>query len=199
MPREVDIRGDRAMDFPNLQEPLTITHARVFACRYQRWEAIGDLTNLVSLEVFDWLAPDFGPLRPLLKLEQLWVNHLPHVLSLNALSSLQSLRRLVLETLPSWDGSKVTQVDSLAPLRELPLEEINMFGVRPASKSVDDLLAIPTLKRARLSKFAASEIKKINAQIPDEFVDWQTPNWGSAAQVEATREALPSGITYRVP
>lgn len=153
----------------------------------------------MSLEVFDWLAPDFEPLRPLLKLEQLWVSHLPHVVSLEALSSLRSLRRLVLETLASWDGSKVSQGDSLAPLRELPLEEINMFGVRPASKSVDDLLAIPTLTRARPSKFAASEIKKINAQIPNEFVDWQTPTWGSAAQVETTREALPSGITYRVP
>lgn len=108
-----------------------------------------------------------------------------------------ALRRLILETRPSWDGSKVTQVDSLEPLRGLPLGEINMFGVRPASKTVDDLLAIPTLKRARWSKFAAKEIKEINAVIPNEFVEWQEPTWGSAAEVAATKEALPTGISFR--
>ena len=40
-----------------------------------------------------------------------------------------------------------------------------MFGVRPASNAVDDLLAIPTRKRARLSKFAAQEIKRISTVI----------------------------------
>ena len=144
------------------------------------------MVNLVSLEVVDWLAPDFSALRPLVRLEQLHVRHMPRITDLEALSSLTSLRRLILETLPSWDGSKVTQVDSLAPLRELPLEEVNMFGVRPASKSVEDLLAIPTLRKARLSKFAIKEIRKINAMIPNEYVAWQEPSWGSAAEVTAT-------------
>lgn len=74
-----------------------------------------------------------------------------------------------------------------------------MFGVRPASKSVDDLLAIPTLKKARLSKFAAKEIRRINAVIPNEFVEWQEPSWGSAAEVEKTKEALPTGVSFRTP
>jgi len=74
-----------------------------------------------------------------------------------------------------------------------------MFGVRPASKSVDALLAIPTLRRARLSKFAAKEIKRINAVIPNEYVAWKHPHWGSAAEVKASREALPTGITFRTP
>ncbi|WP_248581758.1 hypothetical protein [Nocardioides sp. InS609-2] len=199
MAREVDIRGDRSVDFPRLDDPLTITHARMFACRYERWDAIGALTNLVSLEVFDWLAPTFDALRPLQRLEQLRVQHLPHVTSLDALGSLSSLRRLILETRPSWDGSKVTQVDTLEPLRGLPLEEVNMFGVRPASKSVDDLLAIPTLKKARLPKFAAKEIRRINPVIPNEFVEWQEPSWGSAAEVEKTKEALPTGVSFRTP
>jgi hypothetical protein len=53
------------------------------------------------------------------------------------------------------------------------LEEMNVFGVRPRSKAVDDLLAIPTLKKARVSKFKASEIKRLNAAIPNEWVDWR--------------------------
>lgn len=199
MAKEVDIRGDGSASFPALENPLTITHARVMACRYENWDAIGALVNLVSLEVFDWLAPSFDALRPLQRLEQLQVQHLPLVTSLEALGSLGSLRRLILETRPSWDGSRVTQVDTLAPLRGLPLEEINMFGVRPASKSVEDLLAIPTLRKARLSKFAVKEIKRLNAAVPNEFVAWQEPAWGSAAEVEKTKEALPTGISFRTP
>ena len=108
---------------------------------------------------------------------------------------LTGLRRLILETLPSCDSSKVTQVDSLEPLRALPLEELNMSGVRPASRGVDELLTIPTLRRrVRLSKFAAKEIKRIN-----EFVVWHQPSWGSAAEVEASGEPLPTGISFRTP
>jgi len=199
MPKEVDIRGDRARKFPLLEDPLSITHARVMACKFEDWAPIARLTNLVSLEVFDWLAPDFEPLRPLTRLVQLRVQHLPNVTRLDGLADLKSLRRLILETRPSWDGSKVTQVESLGPLRGLPLEEINMFGVRPVSKSVDDLLAIPSLRRARLSKFAAKEIKRINAMIANEYVAWDSPAWGSAAEVEKTGAALPIGTSFRVP
>lgn len=199
MPKEVDIRGERALDFPELDDPLGITHARVFACRFERWDAIGALINLVSLEVVDWLGPSLDALRPLTRLEQLRVQHLPHVSSVDPLSRLVSLRRLILETRPSWDGSKVTEVDSLEPLRGIPLEEVNMFGVRPASKSVDDLLAIPTLRKARLSKFSAKEIKRINALFPNEYVSWEVPAWGSAAEVAVAREPLPSGTTFRSP
>ena len=199
VPKEVDIRGQRGLDFPDLEQPLSITHARVFACRFERWDAIGTFANLVSLEVFDWLASDLDALRPLLRLEQLRIQHLPRVTNIDALGSLISLRRLILETRPSWDGSKVTQIDTLQPLRGLALEEVNLFGVRPASKSVDDLMAIPTLKKARLSKFAAKEIKKINASVANEFVAWQEPGWGSAAEVARTGEALPSGISFRTP
>jgi hypothetical protein len=199
MAKEVDIRGDRDLDFPELDDPLSITHARVLACKFERWTAIGRLTNLVSLEVVDWHGTDFEALRPLSQLVQLRVQHMPKVTRLDGLEDLKSLRRLILETLPSWDGSRVTQVESLEPLRMLPLEEVNMFGVRPVSKSVDDLLAIPTLRKARLSKFAAKEIKRINATTSNEFVAWESPAWGSAAEVEATGNALPTGTSFRAP
>jgi len=181
MTKSIYLRDDRALDFPVFEGAKEITHARVIACRYERWDAIGQLTNLLSLEVFEWLAPTFDALRPLRKLQQLRVHHLPHVTSLDALSSLMSLERLILETRPGWDGSKVTQVESLKPLRDLPLEEVNMFGVRPASRSVDDLLAIPSLKKARLSKFAAKEIRRINELIPNEYVQWKLAGGGVAA------------------
>lgn len=170
MARKVDIRGDRSEHFPTLPDASTITHARVLACRYEVWDAIGGLTSLTSLEVVDWHGPDLEALRPLDRLEQLRIQHMPKVTSLAGLEGLTSLRRLVLETLPSWDGSKVTEVESLAPLRELPIEELNMFGVRPASRSVEELLEIPTLRKARLSTFAAREIKRINDVLPDEYV-----------------------------
>lgn len=174
---KVEIRGDRSSDFPSLDRVAEVTHVRVVECRYEQWDAIGELRDLVSLEVYGWLPASFDALRPLDGLRQLRIHHLPNVSSLAGLSNLRSLRRLILETRPSWDGSKVTQVDSLEPLRNLPLEEVNMFGVRPESKAVDDLLAIPTLKRARLSKFAAQQIKLINTVVPNEFVTWQEPAW----------------------
>lgn len=177
MAKELDIRGDRALAFPTIEDPLSFTHARVLACCYEQWAALGQLTNLISLEVIDWHARDFEALRPLRHLEQLKVTHLPKVTNLDALADLISLRRLILETIPSWDSSgKVTQVDSLEPLKRLPLEEVQMFGVRPASKSVDDLLAIPILRQARLSKFAAKEIKRIKAVLPDDYVNWEAPD-----------------------
>jgi hypothetical protein len=177
VPLRVEIRGDRSLEFPELDHADEITHARIVCCRFERWDEISRLQHLTSLEVIEWLGPSFDALRPLGELEQLHIHHMPHVTNLNALGDLQSLRRLILETRPSWDGSRVTQVDSLEPLRSLALEEINMFGVRPASKAVDDLLAIPTLKTARLSKFAVPQIKRINAMIANERVDWREPSW----------------------
>lgn len=198
--REVDIRGDRSVAFPDLDDPLTITHARVLACKYEDWNGIGRLTNLISLEVSDWLGSDFSPLQSLTSLEQLKITHLPRISSLAPLAGLVSLKRLILETIPSWDSSgKVTEIETLAPLRDLPLEEVNLFGVRPQSKAVDDLLDIKTLRRVRLSKFAAKEIKRINALVPNEFVDWHDLAWGSAAEAESAGGSLPTGISFRQP
>jgi hypothetical protein len=171
---ELDLRGDRNAVFVAPPEPLRFTRARILACRFENWDALGEMSNLVSLEVIDWYAETLDALRPLRQLEQLKITHLPKITSLAPLSELVSLRRLILETIPSWDSSgKVTQVESLRPLCALPLEEVNMFGVRPASRAVDELLEIATLRKARLSKFAAKEIERINAVIPNEYVAWQ--------------------------
>jgi hypothetical protein len=194
--KEVDIRGDSARAFPEIDDPLSITHAGVFGCRYQDWDALSRLTNLVSLNIANFEGEDFEALRPLRKIEQLRVFHLPKVTNIDPLAELVSLRRLIFETIPGWDASgKVTQLDSLEPLRGLPLEEVQMFGVRPASKAVDDLLAISTLRQARLSKFAAKEIKRIGAVISDDYVNWQTPEWSAGADPESGS----SGVTFRTP
>jgi hypothetical protein len=199
MSKEVDIRGDRATEFPLLEEPLSITHARVLACRYQRWDAIGSLTNLVSLEVIDWHGSDLEALRPLAKLEQLSITHLPRVTSLDPLSDLTALRRLILGLMASqYYNGKFHEVESLAPLSGLPLEEVTLLGVRPASKAVDDLLAIPTLTKALVVRFAAKERNRLREVVDEEPVAWQTPAWGSSAESE--REGpLSTGITYRTP
>jgi len=198
--REVDIRGDRSVEFPDLDDPLSITNARVLACNYEDWDGIGRLANLTSLEVSSWLGSDLRPLQSLKHLEQLQITHLPNITSLAPLAGLVSLKRLILQTIPGWDSSgKVTEVETLAPLRGLPLEEVNLFGVRPKSRAVDDLLGMHTLQRARLSKFAAKEIKRINALVPNEFVDWRDPDWGSAAAAALAGGTLPTGISFRQP
>ena len=202
MARELMIVGDRQHTFPHIPQPLAITHARVRGCRYDDWAALGELTELVSLEVLDWLAADLEPLRALTKLEQLQLHHLPHVASLDPLADLVSLRRLILATTPGWDSSgKVTEVDSLEPLRHLPLEEVNLFGVRPESRSVDELLEIPTLRVARLSKFPVAEIRRIKAHVQDDWVAWQDPPWGSAEAMNRAPHgtSYPGGISFREP
>lgn len=96
-------------------------------------------------------------------MEDLQIVHLPQITALAPLSGLCRLRRLELATLPSWDASgKFTQVDSLAPLVELPvLEEVNLFGVRPPDRRVDDLLRRAALRRARISGYPRTEIARL--------------------------------------
>jgi hypothetical protein len=163
---------DRELRFPSA--PLLITRARIIECRFKTLAPIGELSNLQSLEIFNYPDADLEPLRPLQKLEQLRIHHLPRVTSLEPLDALQALRRLWLETRPSWDASgKVTEVESLLPLQRIPhLEQVQLFGVRPKSRTIDDLLNLPNLQRARVSKFPKSEIRRLAAAVSNAYCDW---------------------------
>lgn len=197
MAREVDIRGDSSKAFPVLIDPSSITHARVMASKYEEWTAIGELRNLESLEIVHFSGVDLECLRPLTNLVQLSITSLDKVGSLDPLSDLVSLRRLVLENDTSaFINGKTHKVASIAPLRGLPLEEVQPLGVCPVIKSVDDLLAIPSLKRARVARFGVKEQNRLRKVVPDDFVDWDMIDWGSAAEV-AHKGPLPIGITFR--
>jgi hypothetical protein len=91
------------------------------------------------------------------------ITHLPKVTSLAPLAKLKSLKKLTLSTLPGWDTSrKVTLVESLAPLAACPsLEDLELFGVVPESRTVDDLLKIKSLKRVRVSQYSKTEQERL--------------------------------------
>ena len=154
---------DKSRSFPMLAEPQAYTSARIWNCNYQTLRPLARLTSLRSLKVLTFPDPSFEMLTGLRDLEELEVWHLPKVNDLGPLAELRSLTRLVLATLPSWDSSgKVTEVHSLAPLRALRnLTELWLFGVRPPSRSVDDIIAIPSLQVARISKYPKGEIERL--------------------------------------
>jgi hypothetical protein len=159
----LELMRDKARDFPQVDSPQGYASARVWHCGYRTLAPLTRFSNLRTLEIATYPDETLEPLGRLVALEELRILHLPHVTDLAPLTNLRQLRLLSLETLPSWDASgKTTGVLSLKPLAELPhLEEINLFGVRPVSKRVDDLLLSLSLRRARLSKYPKAEIDRL--------------------------------------
>ena len=154
---------DAAKVFPLPSDPASVTSLRIWHCKYRTLAEVAALTNLTALEIATHPDATLEPLAALTNLETLRVLHLPNVSDLGPLRALKRLRRLSLETLPSWDTSgKVTEVASLAPLAELPLlESVELFGVVPASRSIDDLLRVPRLRHAKISKYAKGENERL--------------------------------------
>ena len=141
-----------AQTFPVLPDPSRYESAWIWRCGFGSLSGLGRLTNLRKLEVCGYPDASLDPLRTLNRLEHLSLVHLPAVSSLAPLSCLTGLRRLTLAALPAYDpASTPVEVESLAPLGSLPaLEEVNLFGVRPADRSLGVLWGIPTLRRVRL-------------------------------------------------
>lgn len=145
---------ESAETFPVPADPLRYESAVIWHCRFRSLSGLGRLRGLRKLEVASYPDVSLAPLCALGRLEHLSMVHLPAVASLEPLSSLTALRRLTLAALPIWDpASKPVEVASFAPLGALPnLEEVNLFGVHPADRSVAVLWRIPTLRRARLAE-----------------------------------------------
>lgn len=160
----LDLMRDSSPTFPDLPDPGAYTSARIWHCRYATLRPLARLTNCRTLKIATFPDSSFDMLTGLEKLEVLEVLHLPKVRDIAALAEHKSLTTLELATLPSWDASgKVTEVESLAPLTELTnLTELRLFGVRPPTKSVDDIIAIRSLRVARISKYPKKEIERLS-------------------------------------
>jgi hypothetical protein len=163
----LELLDDKARDFPAIADPGSYSSALVWRCRYRTLAPIAQFAGLRSLKILVFPDTTFDVLAGLSQLEELEVTHLPHVPDLEALAQLRRLRRLHLATLPSWDSSgKVTEVDSLAPLVRLDgLQELWLFGVRPRSKSVDDILAMKSLQVARVHKYPKPEAQRLEQEM----------------------------------
>jgi hypothetical protein len=162
----LELMRTKDKEFPAIDEPETITSARIWYCTYTSLESISKLINLKTLTIASYPDSSLEPLSALHKLESLELVHFPNVKSLLPLSDLKELKKLSLSTLPSWDSSgKTIVVKSLEPIAKLnSLEELSLFGVVPESKDVEALLTSPSLKKVRISKYPKSEQQKINAR-----------------------------------
>jgi hypothetical protein len=165
----LDLMRDAAKEFRLPADPTSVTSLRVWHCKYKSLGGLSVLTNLTALEIATYPDATFEPLALLDQLETLRVLHLPNVRDLRPLRGLKRLRSLSLETLPSWDASgKVTEVESLAPLANLPLlDSVELFGVVPRSRSIDDLLRVSQLRHAKISKFAKGESERLARALAD--------------------------------
>jgi hypothetical protein len=151
----LELVREEAEAFPAVTDPSRYESARIWFCAFRSLSGLGRLQNLRKLEVAGYPESSLDPLRALNRLEHLSMVHLPGVKSLAPLASLAALRRLTLAALPARDPAAVTmEIPSLAPLHSLPaLEEINLFGVRPADRSVKWLWRMPSLRRVRLADY----------------------------------------------
>jgi len=135
---------------------------RVWFCKYRTLRPLAELINLQTLVIAGYPDNDFSSIAALQNLDYLSVLHFPGVTDLAPLRELRALRTLRLSSLPSWDASgKVLEVDSLAPIADLPLlEHLELLGVRPASASLAELEGTAALRSLRVSKYPEAEVAR---------------------------------------
>lgn len=153
---------DKANSMPRDPDGAGVTALRVWHCNYASLAPLAQYPNLTMLVVATYPDMDLEPVASLGDLQYLSLLHLPGVTDLAPLARLPHLRTVRLSTLPSWDSSgKVTEVASLAPLALLPeLAHLELFGVRPASKSLQDLENAVSLTSVRVSKYPKAEVTR---------------------------------------
>lgn len=157
---------DKSKTMPTDHEAPSVTALRAWHCNYTSLAPVAQYANLRTLVIATYPDLDLEPLASLPRLEYLSLLHIPHVSELGPLERMTRLRTVRLATLPSWDSSgKCTVIISLRPLAQLPeLAHIELFGVRPASKSLEDLEAAPGLVSVRVSKYPKAETKRFYDQ-----------------------------------
>ena len=153
---------DKTKAMPTDPDSAEVTALRVWHCNYVLLAPLVQYPNLSTLVVATYPDADLEPIASLNRLEYLSLLHLPGVTDLAPLAQLTHLRTIRLATLPSWDSSgRATEVDSLRPLALLPkLTHLELFGVRPSSKSLHDLEGAASLASVRVSKYPKAEVKR---------------------------------------
>lgn len=161
--------GDKARDFPCIEDPARVTHATIWHCNYRTMADLAKLTNLRSLRVATFPDTSFNALSSLSKLRRLEVWHLPRVSELDALSNCSALRELTLATLPSWDSSgKMTTLNTLEPLSNLPeLRKLVLRGIRVAHGGLRPLHVVARLKSLEIANvFGIEELAALRVAKP---------------------------------
>ena len=150
---------DQAKYFPDIAAPALIRTMRVWACKYKTHEPLAQCFNLEVLMILAYPDAELSPIGALTRLRHLKIVHLPKITSLASLSNCTSLESLSLSPAPSWDASgRVTTIESLDPIASLSnLRHLELFGVRPADKSVAPLERLPSLRTARFAKYPRRE------------------------------------------
>jgi hypothetical protein len=155
---------DKTKAMPTDPDAAEVTALRVWHFNYVSLAPVVQYRNLTNLVVATYPDADLAPLASLTWLEYQSILHLPDVTDLAPLAHLANLRTVRLATLPGWDSSgKTTEVDSLRPLAALPkLTHLELFGVRPASKSLRELEGAANLASVRVSKYPKAEVSRFH-------------------------------------
>ena len=153
---------DSSTHFPHVDEPASVTTARLWHCKFRTVAPLGDLHLLEGLDVATFHDASLTPLERLTRLRYLRLVHLPEVSDLGPLGCLQNLEVLHLSTLPSWDASgKTTEIESLARLARMPaLRHLELFGVHPPDRSLSALEPCVSLVSVRVSGYPLHEVER---------------------------------------
>jgi len=171
-----DLMRDHAKTFPEVADAERYRSARLWYCKLKTVKGIDALCNLEVLVIAGYPDASLDNLIGLRKLRYLSIIDLPKVSSLSALAQLQNIEDLSLATLPSWDSkSRITTVDSLAPIVELPnISHLELLGVCPPERSPGLLTKCGALKSARFSKYDPAAVQNFyletsveNKSVPD--------------------------------
>lgn len=177
-----ELMRDKSSSMPVAPDAADVTALRVWHCSYKSLAQLAYYSNLRILAIASYPDKDLDSVAKLSSLEHLSILHLPDVHDLRPLERLPHLHTLRLATLPSWDSSgKVTIVDSLKPLARIAgLKHLELFGVRPTTKSLEELEAAPALISVRVSKYPKPEVRRFYeaTQLSDKFApDPDVPDW----------------------
>lgn len=156
----LDFMRAKEREFPMPKNINEITSLRIWYCKFSTLQTLERFLNLRELVVAGLPDDSLDMLKPLHSLRYLRVLHLPNVREISALSSLVRLESLSLATSPAWDGAgKVTTVTSLRPIAESKtLKHLELFGVCPENKKLQDLIMCKNLQSARFSQYPEDEV-----------------------------------------
>lgn len=170
----LELMRDKSKTFPHIQNGLKIKTARVWHCGYRSLSPLSEMTNIEELVIGTLPDPTLEFLQSLTNLRYLRIVHMPKITSLHAFEKLIHIETLSLSTSPSWDAAKkCTVIDSLTPLAKLPmLRQLELFGVCPSDKSLQDLMHCTQLQSARLSQYPQDEVDRFYREtgLSDSFV-----------------------------